>query len=428
MSHKLLRLTKNLYNTPHLITQEMFNQIEHYLSDRNDGEIEIANLAAKDTRSLREMPENKIGAIYVEGVLTYKSYFDMATCTENTSYQSITSQFDAAVKAGYQTIVMVIDSPGGEAYGAFETGKYLRSKADELGIRLISYIDGLAASGGYVLASAAHEVVINPFAQAGSIGVVVSLINQNKMLDKMGIERTYVYAGDNKIPFNSEGGWREEFISDIQSKVTALYSDFVSYVSEMMSLEKEDVVATQASVFLASDAKERGLVHSIMNREEFNSYLKEGVSSQMAKNDAAKVEAPEDVSAKLAELQAAFEKEKAEMAAQLATAKAEAEAMKLSALVAKASAWSFAGVDASEYASSALSGSISVEMFDAAMAKAEEALKEKDASISAMKEEVEKMQELGISEDDEKPVVKVDGVDAALAKKAAKSKTVKIKS
>lgn len=430
MSRQLLRITKALYNTPHVVTPDVLERIEQYLSDRNGGEFEVANINVEKTKRVRLPDASTTGMISVDGVLTYKSYFDMATCTENTSYQAITTQFDYAVAAGYKTIVLLIDSPGGEAYGAFETGRYLRSQADAKGIRLVSYVDGLAASGGYILASAAHEVIINPDAQAGSIGVVVQLTNTNKMLEQMGVERTFIYAGDNKIPFNAEGGWREEFLSDIQTKVTSLYGQFVGYVSEMMGLSEEAIVSTQAAVFLAQDAKEKGLVHKLMTREEFNSYLKEGVNKPMADNKAVQVVVDEELKAQLADLTAAMEKQKEEFAVAMAAVKAEADNLKMEGFKAKAQEWAFAGVDVDAYASSALAGSISVEMFDAAMNAAAQAIKAKDDSMTKMKAEVEGMKEVGAPDADKQVVVedeKVKSRMAALQHVASKNKNIKVK-
>lgn len=429
MSRQLLRITKALYNTPHVVTPDVLDRIEQYLSDRNGGDFEVANVNVEKTKRVRLPEDSTTGMISIDGVLTYKSYFDMATCTENTSYQSIVSQFDSAVAAGYKTIVLLVDSPGGEAYGAFETGRYLRNQADTKGIKLVAYVDGLAASGGYILASAAHEVIINPNAQAGSIGVVVQLTNTNKMLEQMGVERTFIYAGDNKIPFNTEGGWREEFLNDIQSKVSTLYSEFVGYVSEMMGLSEEAIVSTQAAVFLAQEAQEKGLVHKLMTREEFNTYLKEGVNKPMADNIATQVAMDEEMKAQLAELTAALEKQKEEFAVAMAAVKAEADNLKMEGFKAKAQEWAFAGVDIDAYASSALAGNISVEMFDAAMSAASDAIKAKDVAMAKMKAEVEGMKEVGAGDAETKVVedTKAKSRQAALEHVASKNKNIKVK-
>ena len=55
------------------------------------------------------------------------------------------------------------------------------------------------------LGAAAHEIIANPESEAGSIGVVISLQNNNKQLEKEGIERTFITAGSEKVPFEEDG-------------------------------------------------------------------------------------------------------------------------------------------------------------------------------------------------------------------------------
>ena len=144
-------------------------------------------------------------------------------------------------------------------------------------MKLVGYVDGMAASAAYGLMAAMHEVVMNPMAEAGSIGVVVQLMNFSKLEKNMGIERQYVYAGDSKVPFDKEGEFTEEFLADIQGRVDALYQDFIGHVAEMRGLEKDLVKQTQAKVFSASKSVELGLADEIMTREEFFEYLSEVV-------------------------------------------------------------------------------------------------------------------------------------------------------
>jgi multidrug resistance efflux pump len=140
----------------------------------------------------------------------------------------------------------------------------------------------------------------------------------------------------------------------------------------------------------------------------------------------------EELKAQFAELQAAFEKQKEEFAAQLKVAKDEADAMKLEGFKAKAQNWAFAGVDINAYASSALKGSVSVEMFDAAMNAAAKALSDKDSAMANMKAEVEGMKEVGAGDDIAKPETdekakKQSSFNAALQAAAAKHNEIKVK-
>lgn len=420
MARELWRLTQDLYNTPHLVTQEAFEKIEKYLSLRNSGEAELLQSEANDkTMSSNIQAMEGVGFISVMGMLTYRASMFEALCGMM-SYQTITKSFDAYAKEGIKTIVLMADGPGGQAYGAFETGRYMREAADAKGIKLIAYVDGLAASATYAIAASAHEVIINPEATAGSIGVVVSLLNNSKNLEKNGYERTFVYAGDNKIPYTEDGSFREDFIQEIQTRVDTLYQDFINYVADMRSISPEDVKNTKASVFGAREALDIGLVTSVKTRQEFNSYLQtlSSKSSKTATNLGVKMEQEELLVQMQAELQAAKE-QLAQMQEQNVKLAEEAKTKAIAELTAQAAAWEFAGVDAAAYAVAAYEGSVPVSMFSAAMDKASEALSAKETAIQEMKDQLEAMESLGDETPDATPEKQEDKVLAAAAKHAA---------
>jgi ClpP class serine protease len=185
---------------------------------------------------------------------------------------------------------------------------------------------------------------MNPSAEVGSIGVVVRLRNANKAMKSMGVEDTYVFAGKSKIPFNAEGDFAEEFLSDLQEKVNVLYGEFTSHVAQMRGMTAEAVTNTEAKTFLADKAIQLGLADKAMEVEEFYSYLSTVASGETnskmltarflnktKQEDTAKMQ-------ELVELQAAFAAltdEKTQMEAQLSqavealtSAQAEASAVK----------------------------------------------------------------------------------------------------
>lgn len=339
MSHKLLRLTSKLFNTPHLMESQALNAVLSVLDSRNSGDFELRVKTPEEKKSkkkeLQYNQDTRVGIISVDGPLTYIEY--AAVCGEEpSSYQSIESQFDQLIDAGAKTVILTIASPGGEAYGMMETGRYMRKKADENNIKLLSYVDGLAASAGYGLAASAHEVIANPESELGSIGVVVRLRNVNKAMQSMGVEDTYIYAGNSKIPFTEEGEWREDFLDDIQGKVEALYEAFAQYVADMRGIGIEAVKATEAKTFLAEQAVALKLADKTMTREEFFNYLADNteVTPMLGKLLGKKEEKVEMVElealqAQMADLTAKLddaEKIKAEALAAIATMKEELSA------------------------------------------------------------------------------------------------------
>lgn len=283
MAHSLLRLTQSLHNVPHLITEPYLRGVVSILEDRNNGKIELAVGGTGREREPIYNPDTAVGILNIDGPLTYLEYEPL--CGEPpTSYQGLKEDMQSIAEVGAKIVVMDFCSPGGEAYQCFETARAIRAIADEHGIQLIAYVDGLAASAGYALAAIADEIIVNPQAEVGSIGVVVKLRNVNKALKEMGIEDTYIHAGKSKIPFDQSGGFTEGFLEDIQEKVDVLYEEFISHVAEARGISKESVKNTEAKTFLPAKAIELGLADKTMTLDEFYTYLGDKVEAETREN------------------------------------------------------------------------------------------------------------------------------------------------
>lgn len=274
MAHELARLRSKLFDTPLLVETKSFESILNYLDKRCEGTVEVNKEAAEEysMHSTLYYKDNGLGVINISGPLTNKSTGWEALCG-GTSYESIKEDFEALLEEGAKTVAFIVESGGGEAYGMMDTGNYLRRLADENGVKIVSYIDGLSASAAYGLTAISDEIISNKSSEIGSIGVLIRLMNDSKALEKEGYERTFITAGDEKIPFAADGSFRKEFIDDLQYKVDTLYQEFVEYVAEHRNISIEAVRNTQAKTFLAGDAVRLGLADKLMTQEEFYSYL-----------------------------------------------------------------------------------------------------------------------------------------------------------
>lgn len=363
-AHTLLRLTNRLFSSPQMMEASYFDRVASILESRNEGVVELAlqNKAERTERQLAYNSDTKVGIIELKGPLTYLHYEPM--CGESpTSYQSLVADFKSLVNQGAKTIVLDTDSPGGEAYGVFETARTLRSIADENDVKILTYVDGMAASAAYALTSISDEVIMNPSAEVGSIGVVVRLRNANKAMKNMGVEDTYVFAGKSKIPFNADGEFAKEFLEDLQEKVNVLYGEFTSHVAQMRGISDEVVKSTEAKTFLADKALELGLADKVMEVEEFYTYLSTVASGEinskmltarfLSRNNEDKANMQT-----VAELQAAMTAlvdEKTQMAAELtaaveALAAAQSDVAKLQEQVSEFEAQARAAAEAAEAA------------------------------------------------------------------------------
>lgn len=328
MAHELTRLRSKLFNTPLLVDSKSFESVLNYVDKRCEGNTTVEKKAESEFSmySTLHYAETNLGVIHISGPLTNKSTGWEALCG-GTSYESIKEDFEALLEEGVKTVAFMVESGGGEAYGMMDTGNYLRKLADENGVRIISYVDGLSASAAYGLTAISDEIISNKNSEIGSIGVLIRLMNDSKALEMNGYERTFISAGTEKIPFAADGSFRKEFLDDLQYKVDALYKDFTEYVAEHRNLSVEAVRNTQANTFLAEDAIALGLADKVMTQEEFYSYLsgeaqnnKEGNSMS---NRIFKFNKSEDKSemAQLAELQTELAGVQSQLAdAQLAVA------------------------------------------------------------------------------------------------------------
>src|SRR6185295_5658645 len=106
----------------------------------------------------------------------------------------------------------------------------IRALADENGKPVIAFTEDVAASGGYMIACAADEIVCDPSSILGSIGVVGGTFGFPKLMEKIGVERRLYTAGEHKAmldPFLPENPEDVERLKVLQRDI---HADFISLV------------------------------------------------------------------------------------------------------------------------------------------------------------------------------------------------------
>ena len=157
------------------------------------------------------------------------------------------------------TIVLNIDSPGGEASGIAEFASHVRGSKK----RVVAYVDDLAASAGYWIAAAADEIVASETALVGSIGVVFSMIDDTEKLKKEGLERVEIVSvvSPKKRPDISS----EEGRAQIAAWADKLGRKFVAAVAEYRGVSYETVLERfgGGDLLIADEAKDAGMIDRI---------------------------------------------------------------------------------------------------------------------------------------------------------------------
>ncbi len=129
-----------------------------------------------------------------------------------------------------KAVALVINSPGGSAAQSHLIFQRIRQLADETNVPVIAAVEDVAASGGYMIACAADEIVCDPTSIVGSIGVVGASFGLHEAIRKLGIERRIYSAGEHKAmldPFLPEKPDEVERIKTIQHDIHRIFIDLV---------------------------------------------------------------------------------------------------------------------------------------------------------------------------------------------------------
>lgn len=220
-----------------------------------------------------EGQDSKIGVIPIKGSLTYEETGFEALCGM-TSYESIQGQAEYLIKnEKVSELILELNSGGGQAYGCFEAAQSVRNLANKNDVKITTYVDGVAYSGGYAWASIADEVIVNPMGRVGSIGVVLPLTNYAEKDKKEGIKRIYITSGKSKVPYDEDGNFTEAALDEFRKSSKIIYDEFVGHVAEMRKIDRQSVVDTEAKTFDAQTALGLKLIDSIMTKEQFYNHV-----------------------------------------------------------------------------------------------------------------------------------------------------------
>lgn len=128
-------------------------------------------------------------------------------------------------------VILRINSPGGSPVQAgyiYDEIKRLRALHPD--IPLYAVISDICASGGYYIAAAADKIYANKASVVGSIGVVMSSFGFVEAMDKLGIERRLLHAGENKGFLDPFSPLKADEVTHIDEVLGNVYQQFIDVV------------------------------------------------------------------------------------------------------------------------------------------------------------------------------------------------------
>lgn len=193
------------------------------------------------------------------------------------SYEGLHTQISEAVgDTGVKAILLDINSPGGEVGGMFSLAAAVRSAAQQKPV--VAFVNDMAASAAYGLASQASQIVVSPSSVVGSIGVVLVHLDRSGEMAAKGIKPTVIHAGAHKVDGNPFGPLPDGVRANLQAEVDKIYGLFIETVAEGRGrkLSARAARATEAQVFRGQDAIDRGLADVMASFSEVMSSLQQG--------------------------------------------------------------------------------------------------------------------------------------------------------
>ena len=129
-----------------------------------------------------------------------------------------------------KAVALVINSPGGSPVQSALIAARIRRLAEELKIPVHAFVEDLAASGGYWLATAADDIHVDGNSIVGSIGVISAGFGLHELLNRYGVERRVYTSGKSKSQLDPFSPENPEDVARLRSLQDQVHQNFIAQV------------------------------------------------------------------------------------------------------------------------------------------------------------------------------------------------------
>lgn len=291
---RLPRLAARLYGVPLLLTAERFAVIEGVFRSLNVEGARAEPLAAELLEDERHaidlqngsltrsrtggylMSDAGVAVVPVTGTLVQRAD-GLDAQSGLMGYNRIGAQLRAAMADdAVRGILLEIDSPGGEVNGLAQLADYLAAAREQKPLWAIANEE--AYSAAYWIASQASQLYVPETGMVGSVGVLMTHVDQSELDKNIGLKYRYVYAGKKKINGNPHEPLSPEAEKDAQDEVDRIYDIFVTAVASGRNIDAQAVRDTEAGLLNPKDAMRAGFIDGIASFSDTLAVLGKEVS------------------------------------------------------------------------------------------------------------------------------------------------------
>jgi serine protease SohB len=247
-------LNKHFEEMAFAIKKELMNKNElkkYFKSKKSD---------RKEKQKSDKKKDEKKNNVYV---LNFKG--DIKASAVNTMREEINAILNVAKEN--DEVLLKLESSGGTVNGYGLAASQLE-RIKSRNIPLTVSVDKVAASGGYMMAAVANNLIAAPFSVIGSIGVVAQVPNFHKLLKKNQIDFEMVTAGEYKRTLTMFGENTDKARQKVEEQVEEAHSLFKHFISKNRETLEIDKVAT-GEYWYGTQAKELGLIDEIKTSDDY---------------------------------------------------------------------------------------------------------------------------------------------------------------
>ncbi|WP_114965444.1 S49 family peptidase [Alkalilacustris brevis] len=131
-----------------------------------------------------------------------------------------------------RAVALLINSPGGSPVQSALIAARIRRLAGEKTLPVHAFVEDVAASGGYWLASAADHIWLDQSSIVGSIGVISAGFGFQELISRYGIERRLYTAGRSKALLDPFSPQKREDVKRLNELLEQIHDSFIAQVKE----------------------------------------------------------------------------------------------------------------------------------------------------------------------------------------------------
>jgi protease-4 len=230
---------------------------------------------SKDGAEKSDLKTAEIAVLHIKGIISGEMISpNKEEPAENMAWQ--TRQVLQAIlnhpnKDRIKTLVLFINSGGGSSDSSDELYHYIKQWKQKTGIRVISYIYNIGASGAYWLALSGEEIVAHRNAVIGGIGVYIEHLDISGLLEKIGVESKIFKSAKHKGDGSSLRKLSQEKERTYQRLVERVHKKFLRAVVDSrkgITLEVAKRLAT-GDVYETDYAQRTKLIDHVLDYDHF---------------------------------------------------------------------------------------------------------------------------------------------------------------